>query len=48
MLLSDTYYMFAAMKGQTASDPVMQVIRAGGPPIQIELKLKPGVRVHGT
>jgi len=47
MLLSDTYYMFAAMKGQTASDPVMQVIRAGGPPIQIELKLKPGVRVHG-
>jgi hypothetical protein len=46
-LLPDTYYMFAALKGQTASDPVMQVVRAGGPPIRIELKLKPGVRVHG-
>jgi beta-lactamase regulating signal transducer with metallopeptidase domain len=47
MLLPDTYYMFAAMKGQTASDPVMRVARAGGPPIRVELKLKPAVRVHG-
>ncbi len=47
LLLPDTYYMFAAMKGQMASDPVMRVVRAGSPVVQIELKLKPAVRVHG-
>jgi beta-lactamase regulating signal transducer with metallopeptidase domain len=43
----DTFYMFAAMKGKLASDPVMQVVHAGGPEVRIELKLKPAVRVHG-